>query len=226
MAFVSDAWLHHNERYLSVFMLLPLVSLLREHGFSLAPWFTLHVAGMLLAAAALPVLLSALLAPEVNPERKRHNHAFWAYVTLLCIAVGMLSIVAHKAALGKPLLSFSLHASAGWLMMAAFVVQGVYGNRKLHAYLDSGMRVYRWHGLLGAALACAPYLVLALGLVRMLHQPGTLAVAMVGCMVPLLYNVLLFTRRIRAWRASASYAAVPTAADDERAASREAAQQA
>ena len=181
-----------------------------EHGFSLPLLFNVHVWCMLLGVGAvLPIVTGSLLSSNSAPNDKRSAHGRVAYFALLCIGIGMVGIFLHKASLGKPLLSFSLHASCGWLLLAAFTVQGLSGHRKLREMQASGVRLHRWHGISGAVLSFAAYIVLALGLVRVLSSGPALALALLGCAVPAVGHAAVFIPRMYARTQLNVYASVP-----------------
>lgn len=182
-----------------------------EHGLALPVFFNVHAFCMLLAVSVLlPLVTSSLwTADPTHGSKKRQAHAKTAYSLLVLVGLAMVGILLHKYNLEKPLLSFSMHASAGWAILAAFTVQGFSGHRKLLSMEQSGLRMYRWHGLSGAALSVCAYGVLALGLLKMLSSTAAVAAALAGCVIPAVYNATLFIRRYYTVRMTSVYTSVP-----------------
>jgi hypothetical protein len=201
--------------YCPVLTCLCVFSFVIDNGLTLPPLFNVHALGMCAAVGVLlPTALGKLVLQNSTPELKRQNHAIIAYACLGVISLALVGIVANKAAHDKPLLSTSRHALAGWLLSAAFVVQGAAGRAKLHAFTLLGQRVYRWHGNLGAIIAVAAYAVLLSGLMKMTHSAAARSMAVLGAGVPCLMHALLFVLRARARRLSASGYAVVTTQED------------
>lgn len=133
--------------------------------------FALHVLCMSSAfLLAMGQGIAAYMQRGVPREVARPMHQRWQVLTLVLAAVGLVTLIAHKAEAGKPLLSFSLHASAGWVCLLLLAGQGLVGRVKV-ALLSEGLRRYPWHGLAGWGVFALGSIVIALGVLAAAKEP-------------------------------------------------------
>lgn len=189
--------------------LLLYVVVARAHHFHLL--FTLHVGCM--SSAFLVFMAQGIMAYTQPPEHRAESRSLhmWLQIAAATLAAtGFGAIAWHKAELGKNMVSLSYHATAGWLVLLGVVTQALIGGRKVYL-LQSGLRQFPWHGLLGWTVFAGGVLTIGLGV---LATASDVAWPLILLALLLLYFTWVAFAFRRGKMAAAAYSPVPSSEGD------------